>query len=157
MISRLASALLSKGWRLVTVESCTGGWIAETATSVAGSSDWFECGLVTYSNDSKTRLAGVPADLIQRYGAVSGEVVCAMTKGALARTNANVAIAVSGVAGPGGGSEEKPVGTVFIAWQFPGFEAHSQRFHFHGDREAVRRQTVSTALEELTRILESSS
>jgi len=144
--------LLARGWRLATVESCTGGWISQTVTSLAGSSDWFECGLVTYSNTSKASLAGVAGSLISRYGAVSAEVAEAMASGALERTDASVALSVTGIAGPGGGSEEKPVGTVYMAWQFPGRNAVSERFHFHGDREAVRRQTVATALSELARL-----
>ena len=144
--------LLARGWRLATVESCTGGWISQTVTSLAGSSDWFECGLVTYSNTSKASLAGVAGSLISRYGAVSAEVAEAMASGALERTDASVALSVTGIAGPGGGSEEKPVGTVYMAWQFPGRNAVSERFHFHGDRKAVRRQTVATALSELARL-----
>ena len=143
--------LLGRGWRLATVESCTGGWICQVVTSLAGSSDWFECGLVTYSNTSKAALVGVPGSLISSYGAVSAQVAEAMVSGALERTDASVAVSVTGIAGPGGGSEEKPVGTVFMAWQFPGGAAVSERFHFHGDREEVRRQSVATALSELAR------
>lgn len=143
--------LLGRGWRLATVESCTGGWICQVVTSLAGSSDWFECGLVTYSNTSKATLVGVPGSVISSYGAVSGEVAEAMVSGALERTDASVAVSVTGIAGPGGGSEEKPVGTVYMAWQFPGGMAASERFHFHGDREEVRRQSVTTALLELAR------
>ena len=143
--------LLERGWRLTTVESCTGGWICQVVTSLAGSSDWFECGMVTYSNTSKAALAGVPGSLISSYGAVSAQVAEAMVSGAQERTDASVAVSVTGIAGPGGGSEEKPVGTVYMAWQFPGREAVSERFHFHGDREEVRRQTVATALSELAR------
>ena len=143
--------LLGRGWRLATVESCTGGWICQVVTSLAGSSDWFECGMVTYSNTSKAALVGVPGSLISSYGAVSAQVTEAMVSGALERTDASVAVSVTGIAGPGGGSEEKPVGTVFMAWQFPGGAAVSERFHFHGDREEVRRQSVATALSELAR------
>ena len=143
--------LLGRGWRLAAVESCTGGWICQVVTSLAGSSDWFECGMVTYSNTSKAALVGVPGSLISSYGAVSAQVAEAMVSGALERTDASVAVSVTGIAGPGGGSEEKPVGTVFMAWQFPGGAAVSERFHFHGDREEVRRQSVATALSELAR------
>ena len=143
--------LLGRGWRLATVESCTGGWLCQVVTSLAGSSDWFECGLVTYSNASKSFLAGVSGPLISSHGAVSGQVAEAMVSGVLQRTDASVAVSVTGIAGPGGGSEEKPVGTVYMAWQFPGREAVSERFHFHGDREEVRRQSVATALSELAR------
>lgn len=143
--------LLGRGWRLATVESCTGGWICQVVTSLAGSSDWFECGMVTYSNTSKAALVGVPGSLISSYGAVSAQVAEAMVSGALERTDASVSVSVTGIAGPGGGSAEKPVGTVFMAWQFPGGAAVSERFHFHGDREEVRRQSVATALSELAR------
>ena len=143
--------LLERGWRLTTVESCTGGWICQVVTSLAGSSDWFECGMVTYSNTSKAALVGVPGSLISSYGAVSAQVAEAMVSGALERTDASVAVSVTGIAGPGGGSAEKPVGTVFMAWQFPGGAAVSERFHFHGDRGEVRRQSVATALSELAR------
>ena len=144
--------LLARGWRLATVESCTGGWISQTVTAIAGSSDWFECGLVTYTHTSKASRAGVAGSLISGYGAVSAQVAEAMVSGALDRTGASVAVSVTGIAGPGGGSEEKPVGTVYMAWQFPGRNAGSERFHFHGKREAVRRQTVAIALSELTRL-----
>ena len=146
--------LLDRGWRLAAVESCTGGWIAKTATSISGSSDWFECGLVTYSNASKESLVGVPRSMISRHGAVSAEVAEAMVEGVLERTDARAAISVTGIAGPGGGSDEKPVGTIYIAWQFPGVETMSERFHFHGDRDEVRRQSVATALSELVRLIQ---
>jgi len=146
--------LLNRGWRLAAVESCTGGWIAQTVTSLAGSSDWFECGLVTYSNASKESLVGVPGSMISRYGAVSAEVAEAMVSGVLQRTGAHAAVSVTGIAGPGGGSDEKPVGTVYIAWQFPGVDTVSERFHFHGDRDEVRRQSVATAFSELVRLIQ---
>ena len=140
---------LERGWHLATVESCTGGWVAKTITSVPGSSLWFECALVTYSNESKNALAGVPMELIDTHGAVSGQVSEAMAGGIIARSNATAAIAVTGIAGPDGGSVQKPVGTVFIAWQVPGHGVSSERFQFHGDRDAIRRQSVAAALAEL--------
>ncbi|MBL6918867.1 CinA family protein [Gammaproteobacteria bacterium] len=152
-VSQLATVLVDRDWRLATVESCTGGSIAQLLTSVAGSSEWFECGLVTYSNRSKTELAGVPEHLIDQYGAVSEKVACAMASGAISRTAATAALSVTGVAGPSGGSATKPVGTVYIAWQFPGLPVRAERFHFHGDRDAVRRQSVNIALEELLRLM----
>ena len=152
--AKTGEILLDRGWRLAAVESCTGGWIAQTVTSLAGSSDWFECGLVTYSNASKESLVGVPGSMISRYGAVSAEVAEAMVSGVLQRTGAHAAVSVTGIAGPGGGSDEKPVGTVYIAWQFPGIDTVSERFHFHGDRDEVRRQSVLTAFSELVRLIQ---
>ncbi|HCK76963.1 MAG TPA: damage-inducible protein CinA [Gammaproteobacteria bacterium] len=146
--------LLDRSWRLAAVESCTGGWIAQTVTSLAGCSDWFECGLVTYSNASKESLVGVPGSLISRHGAVSAEVAEAMVSGALERTGADVAVSVTGIAGPGGGSDQKPVGTVYMAWQLPGADAVSERFHFHGNRDEVRYRSVVTALSELVRLIQ---
>ncbi|MCZ4306201.1 CinA family protein [Zoogloeaceae bacterium G21618-S1] len=141
--------LLERGWRLATAESCTGGWIAETVTAIAGSSDWFDSGWVTYSNAAKMRQLDVPAALLDTVGAVSEPVVAAMVQGALAHSAAQVAIAVSGVAGPGGGSPDKPVGTVCIAWAWPDESVRTFRFQFTGDREQVRRQAVIHALEGL--------
>lgn len=143
--------LKTRGWRLATAESCTGGWVAEVVTATAGSSDWFDCGWVSYSNTAKQRLLGVPAELIAAHGAVSEPVVIAMAQGALERSAADVAIAISGIAGPGGGTPTKPVGTVCFAWAWRNADgAHrvSTR-HFDGDREAVRLQAVQTALQGL--------
>ena len=133
-----------------TAESCTGGGIAEAITRIAGSSAWFEAGYVTYSNRQKTRQLDVPAPLFDQVGAVSREVVEAMVRGAQAKSGAHFAVAVSGVAGPGGGSPEKPVGTVWLAWG-AGDEVSSDRRHFAGNRDEVRRQTVIAALEGLIR------
>ncbi len=149
---QVGSIMVAHGWRVAAVESCTGGWIAKTITAVPGSSRWFECALVTYSNESKQGLAGVPKELIDRYGAVSGQVAKAMASGVLTRSAANTALAVTGIAGPDGGSAQKPVGTVYMAWHLPGQQAYSERFHFQGDRDAVRRQSVATALVELLRL-----
>ncbi|WP_213876840.1 CinA family protein [Pseudomonas sp. dw_358] len=131
-----------------TAESCTGGGIAEAITRIAGSSAWFEAGYVTYSNAQKTRQLDVPTTLFGQVGAVSREVVEAMASGARDKSAARFAVAVSGVAGPGGGSAEKPVGTVWLAWA-DGAQTYSVRRQFSGDREAVRRQTVIAALEGL--------
>ena len=149
--AKTGEILLDRGWRLAAVESCTGGWIAQTVPSLAGSSAWFECGLVTYSNASKESLVGVPGSMISRYGAVSAEVAEAMVSGVLQRTGAHAAVSVTGIAGPGGGSDEKPVGTVYIAWQFPGVDTVSERLHYHPDRDEVRPQSVATANSELLR------
>ncbi|MCF8160280.1 MAG: CinA family protein [Polaromonas sp.] len=145
----LAALLLRKGWLLVTAESCTGGLIAAACTDLAGSSNWFERGFVTYSNAAKGELLGVDAALIDRHGAVSEAVVRAMASGALAHSRAQVAVAVTGVAGPGGGSAEKPVGTVWLAWATP-MGLYSELKHFHGDRAAVRQAAVRHALNRLT-------
>jgi nicotinamide-nucleotide amidase len=146
LAQRTGALLERKGWVLATAESCTGGWIAEAVTAVAGSSAWFDTGFVTYSNTAKTRLLGVPADLLNTGGAVSEAVVRAMVDGALAASEANIAVAVSGIAGPTGGSKAKPVGTVCLAWSWPGQPAFSETCHFDGDRAGIRRQTVLHAL-----------
>lgn len=151
----LADFLLKRGWMLATAESCTGGLIAATCTDLAGSSQWFERGFVTYSNAAKTELLGVDAALIARDGAVSESVVRAMAQGALSRSRAQVAVAVTGIAGPGGGSAAKPVGTVWLAWATPQ-GLHSEVQHFGGDRAAVRAATVQHALRTLLRLLQTS-
>ena len=130
---------------LTTAESCTGGLIAAACTDLAGSSNWFERGFVSYSNAAKTELLGVDAALIEQHGAVSEAVVRAMATGALAHSHAQVAVAVTGVAGPSGGSPEKPVGTVWFGWAWPG-GTHSEVCHFDGDRAAVRQATLRHAL-----------
>lgn len=140
--------LLDARRRLVAAESCTGGWIAKLCTDIAGSSDWFDCGFVCYSNQAKTRDLGVPERLIETEGAVSDEVVRAMAEGALERTGANVAIAVSGIAGPGGAVPGKPVGTVWFALahrRIDRLETQGHLIQFDGDRDAVRRQAVEYA------------
>ena len=135
---------------VTTAESCTGGGIAEAITRIPGSSAWFEAGYVTYSNRQKTQQLNVPAELFDSVGAVSREVVEAMVRGAQRQSGARFAVAVSGVAGPGGGSPEKPVGTVWLAWG-AGDEVSSERRHFPGNRDEVRQQTVIAALEGLIR------
>jgi len=147
-VRSLAQALTARGWRLATAESCTGGLIAAACTAVAGSSDWFERGLVTYSNAAKTDLLDVPAALIDRHGAVSEEVALAMAAGALQRSGVDLALAVTGIAGPGGAVPGKPVGTVWLAWALRGAgPAVAERLQFDGDRGAVRLQTVRRALQ----------
>ncbi|OOG28153.1 damage-inducible protein CinA [Thioalkalivibrio denitrificans] len=143
----VGNVLAGAGLRLATAESCTGGWIAKLVTDVAGSSGWFERGFVTYSNEAKQELLGVPEGLLEQHGAVSEPVVRAMAAGALARSRADLSLAVSGVAGPGGGSAAKPVGTVWLAWAGAGGESVTRQFHFDGDRDAVRRQAAAVALE----------
>lgn len=141
-------------WKMATAESCTGGLIAACCTDLAGSSDWFERGFVTYSNAAKTEMLGVDAALIIHHGAVSEAVVRAMVQGALHHSAAQVAVAVTGVAGPGGGSQTKPVGTVWLGWATPsGVVTEVQ--HFAGDRAQVRAATVRHALQRLVELLES--
>lgn len=152
LVVSLAAALRERGQRMATAESCTGGLIAGACTDISGSSDWFDRGFVTYSNLAKTEMLGVPAELLDRHGAVSAEVASAMASGAQRRAGVAHALAVTGVAGPTGGSEAKPVGTVWIAWATPsGTSAEVHRFP--GDRRAVREATVVAALKGmLTRI-----
>ena len=140
--ARLRDARLT----LVTAESCTGGWIAKVVTDIAGSSDWFDCGLATYSYEAKQALLGVRPETLEAFGAVSRETVLEMVSGALVHSGASVAVAVTGIAGPGGGTVDKPVGTVWIAWKRRGGYPKAEVFRFDGDREAVRRQTVAAAL-----------
>lgn len=151
LAAQLGEALCQRGLQVTTAESCTGGGIAEAITRVAGSSQWFEAGYVTYSNRQKSLQLDVPAELFSSVGAVSREVVEAMAEGACRRSGADLAVAVSGVAGPDGGSAEKPVGTVWLAWQAQG-RRFSCRQQFAGDRQAVREQTVLCALQGLLRL-----
>jgi nicotinamide-nucleotide amidase len=151
-LDALADALRARGWRLVTAESCTGGLIAAACTSLAGSSDWFERGFVTYSNAAKVESLGVDAELIARHGAVSEAVACAMADGALRHSPAQFAVSVTGVAGPGGGTAEKPVGCVWIGGCVRGALPAAERFDFAGDRAAVRAQSVEVALRRALRL-----
>ena len=152
-VRKLAKLSEAQGVMIATAESCTGGGIATAITELAGSSAWFDAGFVTYSNQAKNKMLDVPSDLIEVHGAVSEEVVLAMAKGAVANSQAQLSVAVSGVAGPGGGSELKPVGTVWIAWQSPA-KSVSQVFQFSGDRHSVRLQTIEQALSGLIKLLD---
>jgi nicotinamide-nucleotide amidase len=145
-VEQLAAALRSRGWMLAAAESCTGGLIAAACTSLAGSSDWFERGFVTYSNAAKTEMLGVPEALIARHGAVSAEVAVAMAAGALARSKAQLSVAVTGIAGPGGATPGKPVGTVWLAIGGAGAMPEATLLQLSGDRAAVRNETVQHAL-----------
>jgi nicotinamide-nucleotide amidase len=146
-LAELAGARLKiRAARLVTAESCTGGWVAQAVTSVAGSSDWFERGFVTYSNESKRELLGVREDTLARFGAVSEETAREMASGALERGRGTIAVAITGIAGPSGGTPAKPVGMVCFAWAQEG-GLRSETRHFSGDREAVRRESVIRALQ----------
>jgi len=144
-IERLATLLQDKGWMLATAESCTGGMIAAACTDMAGSSNWFERGFVTYSNEAKTEMLGVDAALIETHGAVSEVVARAMAFGAVRHSRAHVSVAVTGIAGPAGGSKEKPVGTVWFGYMVDGLLS-SETKRFDGDRAAVRAATVEHAL-----------
>lgn len=144
---RAGGVLAERGWRLVTAESCTGGGVAKAVTDVAGSSAWFERGFVTYSDEAKQEMLGVAAATIAEHGAVSAAVVEAMATGALGRSRADVAVAVSGVAGPGGGTAAKPVGTVWFAWVRRGQPPERRCQRLDGDRAAVREAAVRIALE----------
>ena len=148
LVKQLAAKLTEKGWMLATAESCTGGMIAAACTDLAGSSQWFDRGFVTYSNEAKTEMLGVPPELIEKHGAVSEEVVRAMAEGAIRHSRAQVSIAVTGIAGPGGGSAEKPVGTVWVGWCLGG-KTFTNCLHLDGDRAAIRTSTLSNALQYL--------
>lgn len=154
LAQRVGEALKSHYLMLVTAESCTGGWIAKTVTDIAGSSDWFDCGLAAYSYEAKQALLGVRPQTLEFSGAVSRETVLEMVSGAFLHSGASIAVAVTGIAGPGGGTIDKPVGTVWIGWKRRDGHARAQVFHFDGDREAVRRQTVMAALQGLLDLME---
>lgn len=150
---QISTTLLARGWMLATAESCTGGMIAAACTDLAGSSQWFERGFVTYSNEAKTELLGVPAGLIATHGAVSEPVARAMALGAVAHSRAQVAVAVTGIAGPTGGTADKPVGTVWFGWNVNGNITTATR-RFDGDRAAVRQQTLAWACARLHALLQ---
>jgi len=151
LAASLGAALRDRGWMAVTAESCTGGLVAGAITDIAGSSGWFDRGFVTYSDDAKQALLGVPARLIAEHGAVSEAVARAMAEGALARSAGHVAVAITGVAGPGGGTPEKPVGLVCFAFATRGEVTRASTQRFDGDRAAVRAFSVAFALEGLLR------
>ena len=154
LAEEVGRALKQLGLMLATAESCTGGWIAEAVTMVPGSSEWFERGFVTYTNTAKREMLGVEEATLEARGAVSEEVVREMVSGALARSHAHLAVAVSGVAGPSGGTPEKPVGMVCIAWGSKDAAPRAETRHFPGDREAVRRQSVEHALRGVLALLD---
>jgi len=154
LAKRVGARLKERGLKLATAESCTGGWIAQAVTAIAGSSDWFERGFVTYSNLAKRELLGVRARTLSRHGAVSEATAREMATGALARSRSQVAIAVTGVAGPSGGTRRKPVGTVCFAWSRKRRPPESVVRRFSGSREGIRRQSVAFALRGLLERLE---
>ncbi len=147
--------LLARKLRVVTAESCTGGWLAKCITDIAGSSQWFERGFITYTNEAKQQMLDVRAETLQAAGAVSEDTVTEMAHGALAHSNGDLAVAISGIAGPGGAVAGKPVGTVCFAWLMRNGTASCSTRHFQGDRDAVRRQSVSFALAGIPDVLES--
>ncbi|HEY0720456.1 MAG TPA: CinA family protein [Gammaproteobacteria bacterium] len=146
LAEEVATLLCDRQLMLVTAESCTGGWIAKCCTDLPGSSHWFERGFVTYTNEAKAEELGVLGETLQAYGAVSEATVAEMAAGALRQSRAQVSVAVSGIAGPGGGRPDKPVGTVCFGWAAPGKTPLTKRLHFLGDREQIRRQAVAEAL-----------
>jgi nicotinamide-nucleotide amidase len=156
LVKEVADRFQVEGLKLTTAESCTGGWIAQVVTSLAGSSNWFDSGFVTYSNAAKQKLLGVPVELFEEGGpgAVSKETVRAMTAGALANTTADVVVATSGIAGPDGGSDEKPVGTVWIGWASRDGRSRSRVYHFEGDRYSIRLKSVEQALRGIIELLD---
>lgn len=154
LVERLATLMLGHNFTLGLAESCTGGWLAAEITALAGSSHWFDRGYVTYSNRSKTQLLGVKQSTLDAHGAVSNAVVDEMTKGVIDNGGCNIAIAISGIAGPDGGTLEKPVGTVYLAWRLNDRVPVIEHHVFAGDRESVRRQSVQKALTRLIGLLE---
>jgi nicotinamide-nucleotide amidase len=151
LAGRLGALLLVNGQRLTVAESCTGGWVAQCLTAIAGSSDWFERGFVTYSNEAKQEMLGVSLETLARHGAVSEPAALEMAAGALKRSHAEWALAITGVAGPSGGSAEKPVGTVCMAWAATDGRLDVETCHFQGDRQEVRAQSVAHGLTGLLR------
>lgn len=154
LATTLGERLVKRRWRVTTAESCTGGGIAQAITDINGSSSWFEQGVVTYSNQAKRQLLGVSNTLLEQQGAVSGPVVIAMAAGALKAANADIAVAVSGIAGPSGGTPDKPVGTVWIGWATASGKQFSHLYHFAGSRDQVRCQAVIESLKGLNMLLE---
>ena len=153
LAEQVGAALKSRALMLTTAESCTGGWVGEAVTMVPGSSDWYERGFITYTYVSKREMLGVKAATLEQHGAVSAQTVKEMATGALAASHAQVAVAVSGVAGPAGGTPDKPVGTVFLAWALKGGEPIAETLQFAGDRAAVRKQAVARALAGVLRLV----
>jgi nicotinamide-nucleotide amidase len=153
LAEQVGETLRAQRMSLVTAESCTGGWIAKMITDIPGCSEWFEAGMAAYSYEAKQAMLGVRPQTLEIHGAVSRETVIEMVSGALIHSGASVAVAVTGIAGPGGGTVDKPVGTVWVAWKRRGGYPQAEVCHFDGDREAVRRQTVSYALRGILQLL----
>jgi len=153
LAEQLGECLTTKGLKLASAESCTGGWLAKIITDIPGSSAWFIGSVVSYSNEVKHSLLGVNEITLNEYGAVSGETVLEMSDGLFAHTRADVVVSVSGIAGPGGGSDEKPVGLVWLSWGKRDKSVFATPFNFAGDREAVRKQSIKQALDNLLDLL----
>lgn len=145
LTAQVAESLLKQAWMLSSAESCTGGWVAKCCTDLAGSSAWFDCGFITYSNQAKQSLLNVHTDTLEQSGAVSEQTVIEMAQAALHNSNANISVAISGIAGPDGGTDKNPVGTVWLAWATK-TSAQSEHHHFSGNRDEIRRQAVTVAL-----------
>jgi len=146
LAEELGDCFKARGVKLASAESCTGGWLAKVITDIPGSSEWFTGSVVCYSNESKQSLLGVAENTLNEFGAVSGETVLELADGLFAHTDADVAVSVSGIAGPGGGSDDKPVGLVWLSWGKRGKSVFARPFNFAGDREAVRKQSIAQAL-----------
>ena len=153
LAERLGHSLKTKGYKIATAESCTGGWIAQAITEAPGSSAWFDRGFVTYSNSAKVQMLGVSPQTLGEFGAVSAETALQMVAGALVNSEADWAVAVTGIAGPDGGSTEKPVGTVYVAWQDKTGHAKVERLQLSGNRHQIRERTVIEAIEGLLKLL----
>ena len=154
LAQELGECMTAKGLKLASAESCTGGWLSKIITDLPGSSAWFETSIVCYSNDSKSQLLGVPAATLDEFGAVSGETILAMTDGLFEHTSADVAVSISGIAGPDGGTEDKPVGLVWLCWGKRDKSSYAFPHNFEGDREQVRLQSIDTALNAILDLLE---
>jgi nicotinamide-nucleotide amidase len=153
VIATLAKTLLAKGWRLSTAESCTGGLVSASITALAGSSEWFERGYITYSNQAKSEDIDVSQNLIEEYGAVSDQVARAMALGTTQNSDSDIALSITGIAGPSGGSPEKPVGTVCFAWVLANDQMISETKHFEGDRQQIRQQACDFSLRKLLSLI----
>jgi nicotinamide-nucleotide amidase len=153
LAQKLGVLLKQHGWYLATAESCTGGCVAQVVTNVAGSSQWFDCGFVTYSNESKQSLLGVTNHTLKEYGAVSSQAASGMAQGAIMRSSAHISVGITGIAGPDGGTTDKPVGTVWISWAIRHQPIKTLKFQFVGSRQEVRDQAVKAALEGLIELI----
>ena len=153
LAAELADKLIARGWMLATAESCTGGWVGQLLTSLPGSSQWYERGFITYANAAKIEMLGVPAEIIDEHGAVSEETASAMAAGALAHSHAQATLAISGIAGPGGGTPQKPVGLVCYGWALADGTVMSSTCRLDGDREEIRSRAVAAAMRGLIELL----
>jgi nicotinamide-nucleotide amidase len=153
LAEQLGECLIARGMKLASAESCSGGWLAKIITDIPGSSAWFTGSVVSYSNEAKQSLLGVSADTLAEFGAVSGDTVLEMSDGLFSHTDADVAVSISGIAGPEGGSEDKPIGLVWLSWGKRDKSVFANPYNFDGDREDVRKQSIKQALENLLDLL----